>query len=112
MRSALEHRTVEMRRALDALARYRLLTERTSDIVVFVDQQGTIVELNAGAEAAYGRSRATLIGRPISDVVADPTFRLTDEQVVRAGAGGLRFETAHRRADGSIFPVEVTLIGS
>lgn len=112
MRSALELRTVERQRALDALAQYRLLAERTTDIVVFMDHAYTIVEANAAAESAHGYTRAELIGRPIRDLVGDPTFRLTDDELMQARRDGLRFETVHRRADGSIFPVEVNLISS
>jgi PAS domain S-box-containing protein len=112
MRSALELRTVETHQAVDALARYRLLTERTTDIVIFMDDEYTIVEANAAAESAHGYTRAELIGRRVRDLVADPAFTLSDEEIARARTDGLRFETTHRRADGSTFPVEVTLISS
>jgi PAS domain S-box-containing protein len=111
MRSALETRTGETRHALDTLARYRLLAERTSDIVLFLDKHGVIVDLNAAAVNAHGYTADELIGRPIDSLVGDPEFGLTADERRQAREEGLRFETLHRRKDGTTFPVEVTLIG-
>jgi PAS domain S-box-containing protein len=91
---------------LGALARYRLLSEVTSDIILFTDRTSLlIVEANAAALRAYGRSREELIGQPVMSL-HDPEYALPD--VTSADReSGVQFETVHRRGDGSAFPVEV-----
>ena len=101
----------ERRRAIDLLARYRLLFAEARDIMLFVRAaDGRIVEANAAAEATYGYSRQELLELDISGL------RMPDQRADRRAAGGrdgrwLLFESEHRRKDGSVFPVEVSSRG-
>ncbi|MGE3269806.1 MAG: PAS domain S-box protein [Chloroflexota bacterium] len=112
MRSALAARTAQTQDALRVLGRYRLLAEQMSDLVLFVERDGTIIEVNHAAERAYGYARADLIGRSFFEVFGGPGEHLHADELDRALRGGLRFETTHRRRDGSTFPAEVTLFGA
>jgi PAS domain S-box-containing protein len=89
-----------------ALARYRLLSEVTSDIILFSDRASlVIIEANAAALRAYRRSRAELVGQPILSLHDPahpvPAIETSDREF------GVAFETMHRRGDGTAFPVEV-----
>jgi two-component system sensor histidine kinase/response regulator len=88
------------------LQRYRLLSEVTHDIILFIDRADqTIIDANAAALAAYGYPE--LIGQPTrtlhapDDTFDDDMFALSDRPE------GLVYEGLHQRADGSVFPVEV-----
>jgi PAS domain S-box-containing protein len=112
MQSALDTRTAEMRHALETLSRYRLLAERMTDLVIFIDRHANILDLNRAAETSHGYEREELIGRPIYDLLGGPEDHLTDEDIAQAFRDGLRFEGTHRRRDGTTFPVETTMIGT
>ena len=112
MRSALSVRSAATQETLGVLNRYRLLAEQMSDPILFLDAASTIVEVNLAAEQAYGYSRPNLVGRHIFELVSSPEDRLDESDIVRARCEGLRFESNHRRADGSTFPVEVNLFGA
>ncbi|MCE7984971.1 MAG: PAS domain S-box protein [Caldilinea sp. CFX5] len=98
------------------LARYQLLSEQTRDIILFIRPDGRLVEANDAAVEAYGYDRATLLNLTVYDLRAAATHALIAEQMTQADqaiAGhGIRFETLHRRQDGSVFPVEVSSIGA
>jgi PAS domain S-box-containing protein len=91
-----------------ALRRYDLLAEYTRDIILFVRREdGRILDANAAAAAAYGWSREELRSMTVFDLRAPGTARLAQAQMAEADAGGARFETEHRRRDGTHLPVEV-----
>jgi PAS domain S-box-containing protein/putative nucleotidyltransferase with HDIG domain len=102
----------ERRRTEELLARYRLLFAEARDIMWFVRSgDGRIVEANAAAEVAYGYSRDELLELTIADLRADEDGPLLAEQMRQAAAGGVLFETEHRRKDGTLIPVEVSSRG-
>jgi PAS domain S-box-containing protein len=100
------------KRAEQALERYRLLAERTSDIVMFMRIDGQIVEANDAAIAAYGYTREELLACNIAELRAPATRHLLPQQKQDADRHGIRFETVHCRKDGSLFPVEVSSRGT
>jgi PAS domain S-box-containing protein len=102
----------ERKRAEDALARYQLLSEYARDIMLFIDPAGRIVEANRAAVASYGYDRETLLGKSIYDLRDPASAPSVDTQMQQADSGGILFETTHRRADGTLFPVEVSSIGA
>jgi PAS domain S-box-containing protein len=102
----------ERKQARDTLARYQLLSEYARDIMLFIGQDGQIIEANRAAVDAYGYNRDTLLGKRIYDL-RDPASAATiDVQMQQADSSGILFETTHRRADGTPFPVEVSSIGA
>ena len=103
----------EKRRAEVIAERYRELSMRARDIILFIEQEtGRIVEANRSAEVAYGYSREELTERSIADLRAPETLNELEEQYAGADRGGVQFETIHNRRDGTRFPVEVSAIGS
>jgi PAS domain S-box-containing protein len=105
------------RRAYEELSRaerrYQLLAENGRDVILFVRPgDGRIVEANAAAAAAYGWSRDELRGLTVFDLRVPGAAPEVAMQLAQADAGGLRFETVHRRKDGTTFPVEVSAHGA
>lgn len=97
------------------LRRYQLLSDQARDIILFLRLDGQIVEANAAAVEVYGYARMTLLTMTIHDLRDPATHPLLADQMTQANqaAGrGIRFETVHRRQDGTLFPVEVSSIGA
>lgn len=102
------HREEALRAALDE-ARLRGLSTRVNEIELLVTVDGAIVEANDRAAEAYGYSREELLGLDIRALRAEATRGEVSGQLARAAdEHGVRFETEHRRRDGSTFPVEVS----
>lgn len=89
----------------------RALVEHTRDIVLLMTGEGRIVLANAAASLAYGRSREELKSLSIVDLRAPGTQTEVGRQMQRAAGEGVLFESEHLRADGSVFPVEVSSRG-
>ena len=108
------YREINERKAVEEeLRRYRLLAEQARDIMLFVRYaDGRILEANVAAEKAYGRSREELLALSISELRAPQTSPSVRDQMAAASERGVLFETLHRRADGSVFPVEVSSQGT
>ena len=103
----------EHRRAREALQRYELLAEHSRDVIVFVRRpDGQVLEANAAATLAYGYGRDELMRLSVRDLRAEPTHEELGVQMADADIRGIRFETTHRRKDGSTFPVEVSSEGA
>ena len=98
--------------AEEALRRYKLLSESSRDIILFMGREGEILEANMAAENAYGYSREELLGLNVRDLRAPESVRFTDAQMTEADEQGVLFETTHQRRDGSTFPVEVSSQGT
>ncbi len=92
--------------------RYRLLMDRTQDLILFMRMDGQIVEANAAAVATYGYDHETLRRLNIRDLRDATTTPAVPGQMATANSDGILFETRHRRADGTSFPVEVSSIGA
>ncbi len=103
----------ERKQAEEGLRRFELLSEHSRDIILFIrHKDGRILEANAAAVQAYGYSRQELLALTIQDLRASETLALTADQMTQANAGGILFETSHRRKDGTTFPVEVSSQGA
>lgn len=96
------------RKMLRSEARYRTLAERARDIVLLVNVDGTIVEGNPAAAEAYGYTADELAGMPARALRAQEGVADMEKQFADAMAGSARFETVHKRKDGTTFPVEVS----
>jgi PAS domain S-box-containing protein len=87
------------------------------DGVIVADAEGRVLELNPAAEAAFGRRRAAVIGRPIGELITPPpphdghapSMGRFLAGAAAGAAGGRRIETRAVRADGSTFPAELAI---
>ena len=108
------YREINQRKAIEEeLRRFRLLAEQARDIMLFVRYaDGRILEANVAAEKAYGYSKEELLALSVSQLRAPQTSPSVGDQMAAASEKGILFETLHRRADGSVFPVEVSSQGT
>ncbi len=100
---------------VQAYLRFRDLLEAAPDGIFEVEQDGTIILLNAAAEAMFGYSREELLGQLVEKLIPDAA-RSTHRQhrahysqhpTVRPMGAGL--ELLALRKDGAMFPVEISL---
>ena len=85
-----------------------------ADCIITLDETGRVVEFNPAAEQTFGRHRADVLGQPIDLLIVPPHQRKRyAESFTRIVASGSRHrrrdEIEAMRADGSIFPAEVTV---
>ncbi|MCG6925239.1 MAG: EAL domain-containing protein [Acidobacteria bacterium] len=104
-----ELRASELRKAL--------ILDSASDCILTVDHEGRILEFNTAARRTFGYSRSEVLGRVATEVVVPPALRdelrrrLRDFVTTGESADvGRRREATAMRADGSTFPVEVTVV--
>jgi len=85
------------------------LTRHANDIILLLDPQGNIVDANDRAVAAYGYPLEELLQKNLTDLRSPDAAAAVaaDLEKVR-NSNGLIFESHHRRADGTLFPVEVS----
>jgi PAS domain S-box-containing protein len=97
-------------------ARHRAVLESAMDGFVAMDHQGRVIEFNPAAERMFGRSRDAVLGQEVAELIIPASFRdahrrgLARYQATGATSllGG-RIEVTALRADGSEFPVELTV---
>jgi len=97
-------------------ARLRAVLEAALDCVVIADSAGIELEFNPAACATFGFSRDQAIGRNMTDLIVPPALRERHRagmaRYLRTGEPHIldrRIEIAGVRADGSEFPVELTI---
>ena len=90
--------------------------EAALDCIISMDHVGRIVEFNPAAERTFGHSRAQAIGRDFAELLLPEHLRDYHRRAItqrdRLGDPGLlgrRFEAVALRADGTEFPVELSL---
>jgi PAS domain S-box-containing protein len=91
-------------RLVESEARHRGVFETSSDAILLVDAEtGLLEDANPAAERLYGRARAALRRLRYADLLdpeAEPSEPLPGDRAAPA---------RHRRADGTAFPVEITV---
>jgi diguanylate cyclase (GGDEF)-like protein/PAS domain S-box-containing protein len=90
--------------------------EAALDCIISMDHTGRIIEFNPAAERTFGHSRGHAIGRDFGELLLPEHLRDYHRRAItqrdRLGDPGLlgrRFETVALRADGTEFPVELSL---
>ncbi|EME69526.1 hypothetical protein H261_12769 [Paramagnetospirillum caucaseum] len=103
------------RRGDNGGARFASLTAVAADAVVTIDQNSMILSWNRGAEAIFGHDEASMIGRPLHTIIPERYRTGHDAGVARlcrgseSPFGGKTRELYALRADGSEFPIELTV---
>jgi PAS domain S-box-containing protein len=116
----LKTRELELAQGLEKLHHSEALKSAIFDhafaALVSTDAAGRIVEFNPAAETMFGRRRAEVLGRPVSEVMIPERFRPAhDAGIRRLQSGGesrvlgKRMQMHAERADGSEFPMEMVL---
>ena len=86
------------------------------DGIVTIDETGALVEFNPAAERIFGYTKEEVMGKTLSEVMIPPALRKAHEtkhrEFVLTGKKHIfdrRVELTAMRADGTEFPVELTL---
>ena len=102
----------DQKRAARRLQRYELLAEHAHESMMFTDLDGRIIEANRAAALTYGMTRDELLTKFMFDLMAGDAHGLTGATKTQAYRDGITFESSHRRKDGRVFPVDVSLVGA
>jgi PAS domain S-box-containing protein len=102
------------RNASEALS--AAIIEVAIDCIITIDGTGRIVEFNPAAERTFGRRRADVLGQLFAPLIVPSQVRRSDaqgfESFLASGerlATGRRTEIEAMRADGTMFPAELTV---
>jgi PAS domain S-box-containing protein len=119
--SAVGRDISESKRAVEALrsseARKAAILDSALDAIITMDDEGRIEEFNPAAERTFGLAAADAIGRRLSEVVippGPPAGHDRDLGFLASGEDrllGRCTELTAMRADGTLFPAEVTVNG-
>jgi PAS domain S-box-containing protein len=97
-------------------ARKAALLSSSLDGVIVIDHRGLVTEFNPAAERMFGRLAEKAIGSELAELVIPPELRdahrVALRRTVETGKStliGRRVELSGMRADGSKFPVELTI---
>ncbi len=98
-------------------ARKAAILQSALDAVISMDHEGRIVEFNPAAEKIFGYARSEAVGRSLADLIVPQGMRGRHREglarYLSTGEGpnlGKRIEMLSMRADGTEFPVELTVI--
>ena len=94
----------------------RAVIDGALDAILTINNAGELVEFNPAAERIFGYTKEEVLGRPLSEIIIPPQFRqfhdVGHRQYVLSGKNRMlnqRVEMTAMRADGSEFPIELTL---
>jgi PAS domain S-box-containing protein len=104
------------REALESEIRKSAIFESALDCIITIDDQGKIIEFNPAAERTFGYRREDVLGVELAEAIIPPSLREAHRRglahYLATGEGpvfGQRLELTGLRADGSEFPVELTV---
>lgn len=86
------------------------------DAIVSADEYGVVIEFNPAAEAMFGYRRNEAVGRSLADLIVPEEYRERHEKGIarlletrKSKMANRRMQVEAMRADGSVFPVELTI---
>ena len=99
----------ESKRREEALMMTQFVSDHAPDGIVWVNEQGRNVYVNEAACIEHGYSMEEMLAMTVHDIDPDfPAEVWPEHWQMLKKSGRLKFETRHRRKDGSIFPIEVS----
>ncbi len=114
-RDVTERRGVE-RKMRESDSRNSAVIHAALDCIVKIDHEGRVIEFNPAAEQAFGYRRDEVLGRQLAELIIPPSLRERHRQGMAryfaTGEGPIldkRIEMIAMRADGTEFPVELTI---
>ena len=97
--------------------RTHAIVEIALDALITMDHEGRIVEFNPAAEQIFGYRSSEVIGRLLAEVIIPPALREQHQRGLahylatgEAPVLGKRIEIVGQRVDGSVVPVELSII--
>ncbi|MDF1500998.1 MAG: PAS domain S-box protein [Anaerolineales bacterium] len=93
----------------DSEANYRSIFEGIQDAIYVEAQDGTILDANERACELYGFSREEFLQLSAADLIPEGYPSLAPRDFDSIGETKAPFAAVHRRADGTLFPVEVSM---
>jgi two-component system, chemotaxis family, CheB/CheR fusion protein len=101
----------EQKRVEDANRRLAAIIESSGDAIISIDLDERITSWNKEAERLFGYSAGEIIGKPITVLI--PPDRHNQEleimERLRRGEPIVRYETAHRRKDGTSLDISLAV---
>src|SRR6266542_157803 len=101
---------------LQSEARKSAIVEAALDCIITIDHEGKVLEFNPAAEKTFGYLRDEAIGKEMAELIVPPLLRERHRaglaRFLATGEGpllGKRFEFTALRADGTEFPIELTV---
>jgi len=102
----------ERKAAEDALreseANYRGIFEGVQDAIMVEGLDGEILDVNQRACEIYGYTRQEFLGKHVRDLVPPGAEPVPMEALMRSSQEGRPFEVSERRANGELFPVQLS----
>ncbi len=92
--------------------KFRALVDQTPDALFLHDLDGNIIEVNRANVELYGYSREEFSKLKVKDIDLDSIKREDNKNFWNrlTGKKVIKFETKHRKKDGSFFPVNITIL--
>lgn len=109
-------RSAAEKSAINNEKKLRAVVNGALDGIVTIDSAGNITEFNPAAERIFGYAKAQVLGKALGDVIVPPTTRSAHHKAhaafVQTGTKHIfdkRIELNAMHADGTEFPVELTI---
>jgi PAS domain S-box-containing protein len=101
---------------IESEARKSAVLESALEAIITIDAQGRVIELNSAAAEMFGHDRADAVGRELAELIIPTGLRGQHREALRrynrtgeSSILGRRLELTGMRADGTEFPVELTV---
>lgn len=102
----------------ESLSRLQLVLESSQDGIIEMDGAGFVTGWNPQAERIFGYTRTRAMGQELAELIVPPAYREAHRKGVAklktpeaSTMLGKRLEVVGMRADGSEFPLELTIAG-
>jgi PAS domain S-box-containing protein len=89
-------------------ANYRDIFEGVQDAILVIGMDHGIFDANSRACELYGYERDKLLSLTLGELEEEGRASILPDEMQAAGISEMVLESNHRRADGSIFPVEIS----
>ncbi len=92
------------------LEKYKILSDFARDIILFFETKtGRLIDVNSSALNHYGYSKEEMLKLNLKDIRHSPDMGPSIKEIRENVGKSFLFETIHKRKDGSIFDVEVSI---
>lgn len=107
MHQLLIQENLEIKALQRALDKYKSLADYVTDIVLFIDENGKILDANQAAIKKYGYMREELLNTTIYKLRGFEDASIINNLITTVQTEGILFEAIHYTKDGKAIPVEV-----